>query len=407
MKSLSRNERIADFLDVRGLESPRAGLDRAYLPELDSLRFFAFLLVFGFHKGLPALGAGIRDICAMTVDLPWLLYNGSGGIGGLIGRSVDYALQNNGWIGVNVFFVLSGFIITRLLIQEENRTNRIDWKAFWIRRVLRIWPLYYVIFCIGFLGVPGLRSRIPGIGLGSPHAPWFAAFLGNWSMIGQGPIGSDILSVLWSVCVEEQFYVVIPIAMALLGSRSRLAFCAAGIAVAVWRRSALAEAEVKQYVMTYDSLAQMDSILTGVTLAILAEKPWARPWLEWSTRNVFAWTVLPLTVLLMTNSHLGHTIAARRTWDPVAIWAIAAMWVLTAAIGTPRWSRFLKWPGFVFLGKISYGLYMWHEVLLALCGAGLATLAAVIMTAWVSYRWLERPVLAFKHRWSRVESRPL
>ncbi len=401
------NDRVADFLEVRGLDSPKAGLDRSYLPELDSLRFFAFLLVFGFHKGLPALGATIRDTFAMTIDLPWLLVTGSGGIGGPIGRSFDYALLQNGWIGVNVFFVLSGFIITRLLIQEENRTDRIDWKAFWIRRILRIWPLYYVIFAIGFLGVPGLREYIPGVGLGSPHAPWFALFLGNWSMVYRGPIESDILSVLWSVCVEEQFYVIIPIAMALLGTRSRLAFCAAGMAFAVWRRSELATADVKQYVMTYDSLAQMDSILAGVTLAILAERPRIRAAAEWATRNVIAWVILPLTIWLMTTSHLGHTVPVRRVWDPVVIWALAAMWVMTAAIGTPRWSRFLKWPGFVFLGKISYGLYMWHEVVLAIMGAGASALVAVILIAWASYRWLERPILAFKHRWSRVESRPV
>lgn len=399
--------RIGELLKAQRFDQPGEGLNRAYLPELDSLRFFAFLLVFGFHNGLPALGATIRDTLAVTIDLPWLLVVGSGGIGGILGRSVDYALGHNGWIGVNVFFVLSGFIITRLLLQEESKTGRIDWKAFWIRRILRIWPLYYVIFLIGFVGIPWARASVPGVGLGSPHAPWFALFLGNWSMVYRGPIESDILSVLWSVCVEEQFYLIIPIVIAALGLRGRLAFCLAGTCVAVWRRWALASAGVRQYMITYDSLAQMDAILVGVTLAIAANHPRVRPNLEWLTRNVLAWAVLPLTVLLMTTSHLGHEITHKRVWDPVLIWMIAAMWVLTAAVATPRWSRFFRWPGFVFLGKISYGLYMWHEVLLSSFGGGFTTLLGVMLTAWASYRFLERPVLKFKHRWSRVESRPV
>ena len=148
-------ERLSAMFVAKGLESSEKGLERAYLPELDSLRFFAFLLVFGFHKGLPALGGWIRDIFAATIDLPWLLINGSGGFGGPLGRTVDHAFLRNGWIGVNLFFCLSGFIITRLLIQEEDRNGRIDWKAFWIRRALRIWPLYYVIYVIGFVGFPG------------------------------------------------------------------------------------------------------------------------------------------------------------------------------------------------------------------------------------------------------------
>jgi peptidoglycan/LPS O-acetylase OafA/YrhL len=399
--------RFAEFLKTPKDVRTQSGLDRSWLPELDSLRFFAFLLVFGFHKGLPGLGGTIRDIFAMTIDLPWLLIFGTGGFGGQIGRSIDYALQQNGWIGVNVFFVLSGFIIARLLIQEERRTGGIDWKAFWIRRILRIWPLYYVIFLIGCLGIPGARHLIPGIGLLSPHAPWFAAFLGNWSMVRQGPVGNDILSVLWSVCVEEQFYVIIPIVMAVLGLRGRMAFCMAGVCIAVWRRHELASAGVKQYMITYDSFAQMDSILVGVTLAIVTNMPQQRVWLEWATRRIFCWVVGPLTVIAMTTSHLSHSVAVRRVWDPVLVWALAAMWVLTAAIATPRWSRFLRWPAFVYLGKISYGLYMWHEVLLSIMGSGIVTLLAVILTAMVSYRYIERPILKFKSRWSRVESRPV
>ena len=191
-------DKLKTFVSPNANTSPnemKKGLDRSYFPELDSLRFFAFLMVFGFHHGLPDLGGWIRDILAMTIDLPILILFGTGGIGNRLGPAVDHALSRNGWIGVNLFFTLSGFIITRLLLREELQYGRIDWSAFWVRRILRIWPLYYLIFLIGFLGLP-FTDRIHGIGLSSHHMPWFGLFLGNWSMIHFGPIGSDILSIL-------------------------------------------------------------------------------------------------------------------------------------------------------------------------------------------------------------------
>lgn len=384
------------------------GLERSYLPELDSLRFFAFLLVFAFHHGLPGLGGTIRDICAMTIDLPMLMAFGSGGIGTRLGPLVDHALQANGWIGVNLFFTLSGFIITRLLLKEELHFGRIDWRAFWFRRILRIWPLYYVIFGIGFAGLNFTHYvQLGGIGFASPQWPWFALFLGNWSMIRFGPIGSDILSVLWSVCVEEQFYLVIPILLALTGTRGRWLACICGISFAVIRRWHLAALGVEQYRMTYDSLAQMDSILSGVLLALALNDYYIRQIITAFARKKLVWALLPATIFLLTRHHLGHDIPHRQVLDPLGLCLLSVSWVLVASAGGSRWNRFLAWHGFVAMGRISYGLYMWHEVLLKLNGGGLLTLVLVMATAWCSYHLLEKPILKYKNRWSRVESRPV
>ena len=384
----------------------KKGLERSYFPELDSLRFFAFLMVFGFHHGLPDLGGWIRDILAMTIDLPILILFGTGGIGNRLGPAVDHALSRNGWIGVNLFFTLSGFIITRLLLREELQYGRIDWSAFWVRRILRIWPLYYLIFLIGFLGLP-FSDRIHGIGLSSPQMPWFGLFLGNWSMIHFGPIGSDILSILWSVCVEEQFYIFIPMVIAILGTRGRWIFAISGILIAILQRISLARSGVEQYQITYNSVAQMDSILAGVLLALALNHEPIRNTIVHLTRKYLVWLILPVTLFLITRNHLGHEIVLRQVVDPVAIWLVAVVWIMVAAAGSSRFSRILSWPAFVGAGKISYGLYMWHEILLSLFGSGFITLAAVILTAWLSYEFLEKPVLRYKRRWSRVESRPV
>lgn len=384
----------------------KKGLERSYFPELDSLRFFAFLMVFGFHHGLPDLGGWIRDILAMTIDLPILILFGTGGIGNRLGPAVDHALSRNGWIGVNLFFTLSGFIITRLLLREELQYGRIDWSAFWVRRILRIWPLYYLIFLIGFLGLP-FSDRIHGIGLSSPQMPWFGLFLGNWSMIHFGPIGSDILSILWSVCVEEQFYIFIPMVIAILGTRGRWIFAISGILIAILQRISLARSGVEQYQITYNSVAQMDSILAGVLLALALNHEPFRNTIVHLTKKYLIWLILPVSLFLITRNHLGHEIVLRQVVDPVAIWLVAVVWIMVAAAGSSRFSRILSWPAFVGAGKISYGLYMWHEILLSLFGSGFITLAAVILTAWLSYEFLEKPVLRYKRRWSRVESRPV
>jgi peptidoglycan/LPS O-acetylase OafA/YrhL len=402
-------DNLKDFIEpiaIKGPNEMKKGLERAYFPELDSLRFFAFLMVFGFHHGLPNLGSWIRDILAMTIDLPILILFGTGGIGNRLGPAVDHALSRNGWIGVNLFFTLSGFIITRLLLREELQYGRIDWSAFWVRRILRIWPLYYLIFLIGFLGLP-FTDRIHGIGLGSPQMPWFGLFLGNWSMIHFGPIGSDILSILWSVCVEEQFYIFIPIVIAILGTRGRWIFSITGILIAILQRISLAKSGVQQYQITYNSVAQMDSILAGVLLALALNHEPFRNTIVHLTRKYLVWLILPVTLFLITRNHLGHEIVLRQVVDPVAIWLVALVWIMVAAAGSPRFSRILSWPAFVGAGKISYGLYMWHEILLSLFGSGFMTLAAVILTAWLSYEFLEKPVLRYKRRWSRVESRPV
>ena len=402
-------DKLKTFFSPNANTSPnemKKGLERSYFPELDSLRFFAFLMVFGFHHGLPDLGGWIRDILAMTIDLPILILFGTGGIGNRLGPAVDHALSRNGWIGVNLFFTLSGFIITRLLLREELQYGRIDWSAFWVRRILRIWPLYYLIFLIGFLGLP-FSDRIHGIGLSSPQMPWFGLFLGNWSMIHFGPIGSDILSILWSVCVEEQFYIFIPMVIAILGTRGRWIFAISGILIAILQRISLARSGVEQYQITYNSVAQMDSILAGVLLALALNHEPIRNTIVHLTRKYLVWLILPVTLFLITRNHLGHEIVLRQVVDPVAIWLVAVVWIMVAAAGSPRFSRILSWPAFVGAGKISYGLYMWHEILLSLFGSGFITLAAVILTAWLSYEFLEKPVLRYKRRWSRVESRPV
>src|SRR5262245_32561138 len=104
---------------------------RVYFPELDGLRFVAFILVYLYHGGIPwRLGCRIA------------------------GESAARALRDNGWVGVQLFFILSGYLIATLLLRERARFGRIDIRAFWVRRILRIWPLYFLMVAIVFIVLP-------------------------------------------------------------------------------------------------------------------------------------------------------------------------------------------------------------------------------------------------------------
>jgi peptidoglycan/LPS O-acetylase OafA/YrhL len=163
----------------------------AYRPELDALRFFTFLCVFCFHR-MDYVGTDpIRDRWGFRI--------------GTIGA-----------FGVPVFFLLSAFLITDLLLRERERTGRVHIQAFYIRRILRIWPLYFA----AFFGLSVLNRFVPAVSTNDPFA-WlaFTFFGGNWYVLKHGWIAGSV-DPLWSISVEEQFYIVIPILAALGGART-------------------------------------------------------------------------------------------------------------------------------------------------------------------------------------------
>ena len=174
-------------------QAPANKQTRIFFPNLDGLRFLCFFAVFLHH-------------CYLTL----FSYTRESWPGFFSAQSF---LFEYGTLGVNFFFVLSGFLITFLLLKEREITGTIHIGNFYVRRILRIWPLYFLCLFIGFVLFP-LMKNMGGEAIHESANPWYYIFLaGNFDYMNTWPERPDaiLLSVLWSVCVEEQFYLTWPI----------------------------------------------------------------------------------------------------------------------------------------------------------------------------------------------------
>jgi peptidoglycan/LPS O-acetylase OafA/YrhL len=171
-------------------EQAAVNKEKIFFPNLDGLRFFSFLIVYCSH------------IFSTKYDYiknePWY-------------RFFKGRLFSDGDLGVSFFFVLSGFLITYLLLKEKEFTGKIHLGSFYIRRALRIWPLYYFCVFFGFVIFPILKSYFGQTPNETADPILCSIFLNNYSRVIDGPPDSAVLSVLWSVAIEEQFYLIWPI----------------------------------------------------------------------------------------------------------------------------------------------------------------------------------------------------
>jgi peptidoglycan/LPS O-acetylase OafA/YrhL len=309
------------------------GSNSYYRPELDALRFFAFLCVFSFHR--------IDYVPTDPVRNPWL-----------------FRVGNVGPFGVPVFFLLSAFLITELLLRERQRTGKIHIQAFYVRRILRIWPLYFVVF----FGLTLLNYFIPGVGTTDPLA-WlaFTFFAGNWYILHHGWIAGSV-DPLWSISVEEQFYIVIPVLAAFAGRRA--------VAIVSYLLLALSYVIVLLYGLHptsgdngewTNSFVQFQFFCAGTLIALLLRGRLVRLQVPMRIVGFLLGFICWFTALLRfkVQSWEPHptTVGALLGWFLVLSGAVI---FFLSTLGTP--SRFIpRWLS--YLGRISYGLYLVHSLI--------------------------------------------
>lgn len=384
---------ILDAASVRpASEVLRSSAARYYRPQLDILRFLAFLAVFVFH----AVDRTRLDLQLQHVPKPLAF--------AILG------LTRGGAYGVDLFFVLSAYLITELLQREQQANGSYQITAFYIRRILRIWPLYF-FFLLLVACVPALD---PGRDFTALHVVLFSLFLGNWDYFFLGWSGYVIVP-LWSISVEEQFYLCWPLLMARLSGRRMLwiAILMIGVAYAsrVW---GLFEHQTARHLWT-STLAHLDSIAAGVLLATLWRE--GRMKLDRGLRLILI--VAAIAALVAQGTLQG--IAPGELLHPLSTLLGAPLAVLACA--TLVWV-FIDWPlhsaPLQYLGKISYGLYVFHMLALMLVDRYLhgspgpvhsalrfaVALGLSISLAALSYALLERPFLLLKERFTPIPSRP-
>ncbi len=375
---------------------------RFYHPELDGLRFLAFLGVFILHCypfTMPANPPGsplAREIVA------WIC-----------------SFTNAGVAGVDLFFVLSAFLITELLLREHQRTGRLDVRAFYMRRALRIWPLYFVFLTLAVLIEPLLPvSQGESFGMSWPVAFSFYGFVGNWAVAFSGQRLNTIAIILWTVSIEEQFYLVWPLLMKWLQPKRLLAISLAMIAIATITRGVLVAWNADELMLKANTFARLDSIGAGALLA-LALRKWRcdfSPWTRWCLLGAGLFLfVATYRYLRLEPLFAGSEMLTYPLWAVAAVLVMLAVYRQGGSASVPRFSL-LSCAPLTYLGRISYGLYVWHLaciLLLAMFGLmgpgsfmiGLYALPLSIVVASISYELLEKPFLRWKQRWAVIASR--
>ncbi len=236
-----------------------------------------------------------------------------------------------------------------------------------------------------------------------------------------GPVWSDAVSILWSVCVEEQFYLLAPLLIAWVPRGGRLFVVLGLIVVSVLARYLMVRAQAYILLLQFSTISQLDTLLSGVGLALLFDR--FRPGLRAS--RVAGWVQVPLLILfawLLTWPDLGQSSTISRTWDFVWVWMLGAGLIAVILLHQGLLTLLLSHRWFVWLGRISYGLYMYHEMTLMLGRwvigrirwfpnqeilTSILCLTLTVAVSAASYYGFERPFLRLKGRWTRVPSRPV
>ena len=314
-------------------------------------------------------------------------------------HATDFTFPATGQLGVDLFFVLSGFLITTILLDEHRRNGTVWLGSFYRRRALRLLPamlLMLMVFAVVASVVSDVRESLAGVAAGVGYVMNHAVASGYAESLPDG------LAHLWSLSAEEQFYLAWP--LVLLGLfRGRLGLaawaCAAGIVLVQMRALDLLASGASTPRVEFGVDARSVSILTGCLLALLlAARSGPVPRIPHRLELVAPVVFVALIVIDWQRSLFA---------GPLLVAALcSAVLVVQALDRTSPVARVLSIAPMVFLGRISYGLYLWHLPILAafgVIGAGLTPMAlpavaVAVAAATASYYLVERPFLRRKSR---------
>ncbi len=324
---------------------------------------------------------------------------------GVLVYHLDRTWLPGGFLGVDIFFVLSGYLITMLLLAEHRKSGRIDLPAFWSRRIRRLLPALLVMLAVMAVLI-GLSGDL--LAQGQARGDFLATlfYVANWRFIATGQsYFTQFVAVspdrhTWSLAIEEQFYLVWPIIVALVLSRLRaraLAVIATAVAVAsaLWMIALFDPADPSRAYYGTDS--RIFEILIGALLAIGLAGPLRE------RIGAICRRVAPLALLLLLGAFVWLTDDNGLYYEGGAVLLCLAAAALIAGLeaGSPI-ERLLSLRPMVLVGLVSYGMYLWHFPIITFVNewvgptslpgeAVLATSLTLAATA-ISYVVVERPI---------------
>jgi peptidoglycan/LPS O-acetylase OafA/YrhL len=364
---------------------------------------------------IPALD-GLRGIAILLVMLHhFTYYRPTEGTDALIGSVIFF-----GWTGVDLFFVLSGFLISGILL--DSRGSDRYFTTFYARRTLRIFPLYYLVLFIAFVVLPrfpALHAVLVGEHASPPQWPYWI-YGTNFLIADRGWVHGWV-DISWSLAIEEQFYLVWPLVIWVCPPRVLALLCAAIIvaepAARMWARESMMD-PLPIYVLTW---FRLDGLAVGALLAV-AQRRGLLPSLDrWAPAVIIA----GVTGLIGVSIWGGHTWWWNRPMQQYgySLIALTGGAMLVSAISRPPdswWPRMLSAGWLRAFGKYSYGLYLTHapvmravreyvfnpddyEALVIAPWIGqvlyyVASTAPAFAVAWLSWRLFEAPILRLKAR---------
>jgi peptidoglycan/LPS O-acetylase OafA/YrhL len=327
-----------------------------YIPGFDSLRAIAVIIVMVYHanKNIP--------------DLHLYLFK----------------VFRHGYLGVDLFFVLSGFLITGILLRTRSTDH--FFRNFYARRVLRIWPLYFAILLATFVLLPIARPAYKGLIAANCHPmiayPLFVQNLFHHS--GIGPV-----QVTWSLAVEEQFYIVWALFVFFFSDKALTRLCLVAVALSpFFRLLALHAGWSDDYISTF-TLTRLDGLAAGCLLAFIPFR-------------------LRHSVAMLLLGGVGLPIALHFQWKSFVA-SFALLFFSGVILMANRGLIVPAWTPLRYVGKISYGLYLLHvpvfdiirefahpQGMLQSMAVFVFAISAAIAAASLSWFFLESPILRWK-----------
>jgi peptidoglycan/LPS O-acetylase OafA/YrhL len=378
---------------------PHSG--KTYFDNLDGLRFFCFLSVFlfhSFHTEIPAIKqSGVFDF-------------------------VKFSLFGNGFLGVNFFFVLSGFLITYLLIKEKKRNGQIHIINFWIRRVLRIWPLYFACVFYGFVIFPYTKIMAGAQPNETANIWYYLGFISNFDYINKGLPDSPGLGVLWSVAIEEQFYLVWPVILYFFPVKK---FWIPLVTILAGSLVFRAFNDVYKLHEMHTLSCIGDMALGGIGAWLILEKNWFAQKIRTVPRYVIVLMYAAFVFVFLFRDEYLLSSYGLRVFERLLISSIMLFIILEQCFAERSFYKMGNFKTVSRLGLVTYGLYCIHFIIISLfvglskkLGTNTSTWQVVLMepavslmltiiVSFISFKYFETPFLKLKERFDFSRSKTI